>query len=175
MRPMNRYIFLDVDGVLNQRADWTRLYVLNPKNLAAFGAFLDLLRETDAVHVVLSTNWRLGFSPRFSACSAPIREVWQFLRTHGVVSVDATPQSKNGDRGAEIGEYIRNHSIPPPACVVVDDDRELFRTPLPAGGKVIYTDARYGFREGDGRHVVDKEDSHGSFEIAKRICSFFRY
>lgn len=161
-----RYIFLDADGVLNHQSDWSRLYVLNPENLSAFGAFVDHLREKYEVQVILSTNWRIGFSKSYAACSAPIQEILRFLRKHGITSVDATEMRDDADRGAEVGAYIRDHDLAPKDCIVIDDDIELFRTPLPRGVRMIHTDPRYGFR--------NEEEKSGLAKLIERIRSMLR-
>jgi len=53
------YYFLDIDGVLNTKGDWSRPFTVNP---ACMANFAEVLRADDDPHIILSSSWRQGLS-----------------------------------------------------------------------------------------------------------------
>lgn len=57
------YIFLDVDGVLNNTAAFylnkKTIYVLSHENLVAYQYLIDKLKEKYDIKVILSSTWRM--------------------------------------------------------------------------------------------------------------------
>ena len=52
-----RAIFLDIDGILNTRSSWRRMYQLSDSCVAEFASFA---KRQDA-KIVLTSSWRNGF------------------------------------------------------------------------------------------------------------------
>lgn len=125
------YIFLDVDGVLNTEADWRMPYTLNRHCLESFRAWC---RHQNAkeIKVVLSSTWKNGFS-LFGDCSVPVQRLVDYLASIGIEIVGRTITREDGDRAAEITEYIVRHGLNPKDCIVLDDDRSIFKSSLPVG------------------------------------------
>lgn len=122
---MRDYIFLDVDGVLNRfgtedgrwprttdRIDGGMLIGLEPELVARF---LKLVEETNAL-VVLCSSWR------------HYRDCKRYLREKGVTWVDKTGDAPSRFRGREIQAWVRAHRKEIRRYVILDDDRDFFKT-----------------------------------------------
>ena len=48
------YIFLDIDGVLNKKAEWRRPYALNSECIKCFCEFVNVLSQKYIVKVILN-------------------------------------------------------------------------------------------------------------------------
>ena len=115
------YIFLDVDGVLNTEADWTRkVYSLNPHCVASFCKLINNLHEPK---VVLSSTWRNGIA-RDGTTAVHIDDLINSLAPAGIKSLDKTGIAPDGSRTKEIEYYLRRHSED--SYIILDDDPELF-------------------------------------------------
>lgn len=115
-----RVIFLDVDGVLNNRYSMSLgggLYNVDPRCVEALNK---ICTEANAV-CVLSSTWRLGW---------PILAFQQFMEENGFTGkvVDKTPVMRDEERGAEIAAYItqcNEHGYPIESWVILDDDSDM--------------------------------------------------
>ena len=109
-----RYVFLDVDGVLN--SDYTKDYVLgfialDHRNISIFA---DLMRQIytlygkEQVKLILSSSWRAGRDRfgNFKAGDAFRTTLDEFLAKENIVIDDETPQILDGGRGHEIMQYL---------------------------------------------------------------------
>lgn len=123
------YVFLDVDGVLNTEADWRAPYTLNRHCLESFKVWC---RHQNAkeIKVVLSSTWKNGFS-LLGDCSVPVQRLVDYLAGIGIEIVGRTITCEDEDRAAEITEYIIRHNLNPHDCIVLDDDRSIFRSSMP--------------------------------------------
>lgn len=146
------YIFLDVDGVLNTKTQWKRMYQLDRRCIERFGAFAKSLGDC---RVVLSSTWRGGFSEDGNHAQH-VRELISELSKFDIKIEGTTEIAPQGDRAKEISTYIAKHKISPKMCIVIDDDREIFLSKLPIGCKVLWQDANTGFLEQESRSVIDK-------------------
>ena len=53
-----KYIFLDIDGVLNTKASWsTKPYDLDTNSISVLG---DICKKTGAI-IVLTSTWKTGY------------------------------------------------------------------------------------------------------------------
>ena len=115
------YIFLDIDGVLNTKEDWTkRLYSLNAQCVKVF---CELLKNLDNPEIVISSTWRNGLA-RDGSTATHMEELLQVLNSVGITSVDKTAVSPNGIRSEEIDFYLRRHDED--EYLILDDDKDLF-------------------------------------------------
>jgi hypothetical protein len=115
------YIFLDVDGVLNTKADWRRrAYSLNAKCVEEFCSFL---KKLDNPKIVLSSTWRKGIAGD-GTTAAHMEELMQALSRVGITEIDRTAEAPDGSRSKEINHYLRRHPVEP--YIILDDDPELF-------------------------------------------------
>jgi hypothetical protein len=115
-----RVIFLDVDGVLNNRASMIAgdtMWNVDPECVQALNR---ICADGDAV-CVLSSTWRQSW---------PIIAFQQFLCKHGFtgITVDRTPIMHDEERGVEIASYISNcadRGYPLKSWVILDDDADM--------------------------------------------------
>jgi len=128
---MTKYIFLDIDGVLNSEHTWDQQSASTISD-----QYLENLRkiveETDA-KLVLSSSWRVYFGenindPRNSLAINLVKS----LAKHNLKLYSSTPFIKgefSNERGLEIKTYIDQHKI---TDYVIIDDEEFsdFKTHL---------------------------------------------
>lgn len=119
---MTKYIFLDIDGVLNSEHTFGKKISESISNL-----YLENLRkiveETDA-KLVLSSSWRVYFGenvndPRNSLSINLVKS----LAKHNLKLYSSTPFVKgqfSNERGLEIKTYIDQHKITD--YVIIDDE-----------------------------------------------------
>lgn len=144
------YIFLDVDGVLNTKADWARkVYSLNGKCVSAF---CRLVMHVSGPKIVLSSTWRNGIA-RDGKTAVHIDDLKKALEPAYTKDLDKTAVSPDGSRSKEIDHYLRRH--PEDSYLILDDDPMLFdagdRTP-----HLYLTDARTGLTERDVAKIIKR-------------------
>ena len=135
------HIFLDVDGVLNTKAQWGKMYYLDDKCIKRFGLFAQRMGDC---RVILSSSWRNGFSYDGNHAKH-VKELILLLNQYGVQVEGKTPVCENGDRAKEIASYIRMKQFLPEKCIIVDDDKSIFKSALPYGCKILWQDEQIGF------------------------------
>ena len=148
------HIFLDVDGVLNTKADWTRPYSLNKKCVQEFVEFINSLYD---VKIVLTSSWRSGFSKDGNHL-AQISMLVDALEEYGITICDKTPVTNKG-RQAEIEYYISRNDVTD--YLVIDDDITLFSNPERL--KMYITDENTGFRKKEAEKALNKRK--GRFKL----------
>ncbi len=115
------YIFLDVDGVLNTEADWSRkVYSLDSR---CVGSFCKLLGSLSDPKIVLTSTWRNGIA-RDGTTAVHIDDLKNALAPAGITSIDKTGTAPDGSRTKEIDHYLRRH--PEDDHIILDDDPDLF-------------------------------------------------
>ena len=131
------YIFLDVDGVLNNR-----LYLLYYKdqdgviNEYAVELLSKLVKQFDA-KVILSSSWRDGFDDNMQPTHPTIKmfdgteeegrcsKLLKMLTKYGIVLCGKTGSVNEGvhwGRPTEIYNYVKEHLTPEDNYVILDDD-----------------------------------------------------
>lgn len=110
---MIKYIFLDIDGVLNNDRTVTRSpdgFVGISDNLCKR---LEKIIKTTNAKIVLTSSWK--------DCSSPQDLVYmrKRLKRHLALPVGQTSEKKPGLRGTGIREYLENH--PCDGYVILDD------------------------------------------------------
>lgn len=126
---MTKYIFLDIDGVLNSEHTWTESCENGDQQSASIisDQYLKNLRtiveKTDA-KLVLSSSWRVYFG-EYTKEPRNIFAIHlvQALAKHNLKLHDITPFVKgkfSNERGLEIKTYIDQHKITD--YVVIDDE-----------------------------------------------------
>ncbi len=115
------YVFLDVDGVLNNTTDWKkRMYTLNPKCVESFN---ELLHRIDHPKIVLISTWRNGIA--WNGARAPyVDDLSYAISQSGVKIIDKTANAPDGSRIKEIKHYLRWHESD--RYMILDDDKELY-------------------------------------------------
>lgn len=114
------YIFLDVDGVLNKKSDWTRPFVLNPECVKNF---VELINQISNAKIVLSSTWRNGIA-RDGSRAAHVEDLMNALSSAGINTIDRTANAPDGSRSKEIDYYLRRHERD--SYIILDDDSSLF-------------------------------------------------
>lgn len=122
------YVFFDVDGVLNCKADWTARFSLNKSCLDAFGELHKVLSEKYLPVYVISSTWRAGKGDMRSNDAAQYEMLTDRLLAYGIKISGATPVSDKG-RQREIEYYLRRNCCDTEKYLVLDDDRSLFERP----------------------------------------------
>lgn len=133
------YIFLDIDGVMNNQEDWLWKVENDMEQFkdhrmfcdAAWGMLANVCQLTGA-KVVLSSSWRLnlvelrekGCAPQFK----PRRENYydtvkllEYFDYYGIELVGLTTPHYDW-RGKQITEYVRRYFAPEDKWVVLDDE-----------------------------------------------------
>lgn len=90
-----KVIFLDVDGVLNSAQDG---YSIRLKTDSHLKLLQYIVKETGA-KIVLSSSWRIGFTPASKNLLARFKE-------YGLEIMDCTPELSGTCRGDEIRKWL---------------------------------------------------------------------
>lgn len=116
-----KLIFLDVDGVLNNR----RSMAANPGTIHNVHrpcvALLNEICEKTGAYCVLSSTWRHSW---------PVAAFQMFLEDHGFTGrvIDRTCHLPGQDRGVEISAYLAEctkREYPVESWVILDDDSDM--------------------------------------------------
>ena len=165
---MTKYIFLDIDGVLNSEHTWDDKISDNLSN-----QYLENLRKivekTDA-KIILSSSWRMYFSENINN-PRHIMGIYlvTILAKHNLELHDMTPFVKgqfSNERGLEIKTYIDKHNI---KDYVVIDDEEFsdFKTHLDMSRfiQTTFGDEHTNFKD----EGLSKELAEKAIEILKGV------
>lgn len=135
---MNRLVFLDIDGVLNNLS--SALALGNPsKHLdpVCVGLIERLLKEADA-KVVVSSSWRIGRT--VESLQQELDSLWANKIADRIIG--KTGDGYNGHRGRQIKEWIEVNA-PDCSYVILDDDSDMLPAQKPYFVKTTFED---GFR-----------------------------
>lgn len=146
------FYFLDVDGVLNKKSDWTSPFSVNSLCLMNFSK---LIESDNNPHIILSSTWRVGYTNK-GIRSARGNNLIVKLEEYGLHIDDSTPVSSK-TRQEEIEYYIRRHNIMD--YIVLDDDESLF--PWPERINLYITDYNTGLTDKDVKILLRKKRCKG--------------
>lgn len=136
-RETNKYIFLDIDGVMNCHSDIRIKHAENIQDRldyhfceAAWKNLSELCKKTDA-KIILSSSWRYGFTKDERGRMVAIKDndpfstrLLAYFKAHHIQFVDIT-STKLDTRGRQILDYItENFDDSIDEWIVLDD--ELF-------------------------------------------------
>lgn len=141
------YIFLDVDGVLNKRSDWTRPFSLNAECVRNFN---ELVSRIPNVKIVLSSTWRNGIA-RDGSRVAHVEDLMNALCSAGINTIDRTANAPDGSRSKEIDYYLRRHERD--SYIILDDDPKLFDNGTKTENLYVIN-SEYGFRKRDIAEII---------------------
>ena len=145
---MEKYIFLDFDGVLNTEHYQNLLYHEGKACQDAYGAYFDpeaveqLKRIIEATHadIVVESSWKyLGLEA--------MQEMWEIRQMPGRI-IDITPSSVSDNwllnanlddidpamghcKGMEIASWLSDHAKPGAKYVIIDDEYVILDSHLP--------------------------------------------
>lgn len=148
-RSTNKYIFLDIDGVMNNEFDIlekmhdnTKQYTRNDIHFcdAAWGRLAALCKKTGA-KVILSSSWRYSFIKdergRIVVANQEnhlATRLLAYFKAHKIPLVGLTGSGHNGYRGLEILDYItENFNDMTDEWIVLDDEIFDMEEHLPMG------------------------------------------
>ena len=117
-----KVIFLDIDGVLNSAAYQAEWGGDPPSNVdeTRLPLLCRILEETGAV-IVLSTSWRLYWSPDPALCAPEWRETGEVLTRYGIPILDRTPAYNGNNRDREIRDWLAAHAGEVESFAILDD------------------------------------------------------
>ncbi len=127
LRTMTKYLFLDIDGVLNTDDFLHKARTSGAWASSDYGDMIDhfhvgilknILDECKGVQVILSSAWRL--IPGVSETSRLLRKAGMGNRFYFDGETPA-----NGRRGQEIKAYIDENKIDPADICIIDDDTDI--------------------------------------------------
>ena len=110
-------IFLDIDGVLNNKDT----FIVQEEHFLKTGESLveiepimisrlaKIVKETDS-QIVLSSSWRYGWDPEYEKCSRHCNKLIHSFDEYGLRIFDKTPVIKNGLRQDEIRCWLARHA-----------------------------------------------------------------
>lgn len=149
-------IFLDLDGVINCRADWVYPYTIRAKCVKCLAG---IVKALDA-DVILTSSWRAGWV-REGKCTPQIENLKHAFSLQGIEISGRT--ANLGNRSCEINDYCQKHDVT--AYLILDDDLSLFTTQ-----KNIYkVNAERGLTEHDVKIILKKykRKFHGVYDLFK--------
>lgn len=143
------YIFLDVDGVLNNtstfRLNKKTIYSLSYENLVAYQHLIDKLKTKYDVKVILSSTWRM-YKEGLNKISKLSK------RYSGLILYGKTPNGIDY-REVEIKDFCDSHNINYDDILIIDDeliDNELKK-------RHLRTNCHDGLRFSDVMNWLEKE------------------
>ena len=137
-----KYIFLDIDGVLNTRKSWFKMYQLD-KTLVSR---LAVLVNTTGAKIVLTSSWRKGWDVENQ--TPQIKKLLDYFQAVGIFVEDVTPVLNGRGRDDEINRYLYFH--PCDTYIVIDDDKNEFQNTT----NVYFVNADNGLTEKDIKNLV---------------------
>ena len=137
-----KVIFLDVDGVLNSAQDG---YSIRLKTDSHLKLLQYIVKETGA-KIVLSSSWRIGFTPASKNLLARFKE-------YGLELMDCTPELSSSCRGDEIRKWLNEieteYSVE--RFAILDDESNMAEfTEM----NLIQTDTNVGLQKADAVRCI---------------------
>ncbi len=117
-----KYLFFDIDGVLNKSSEWKKMYSLNQ---SCIDVFCTLIREF-GLTPIMTSSWRKGFVGVKSIQNTPnVAELEKEFSKRGIEIAGKTPILMGHARDYEIERYLFYH--PCDSYIILDDDPEEFK------------------------------------------------
>lgn len=144
------YIFLDIDGVMNNQEDWLNKAKNNTEQFENHRMFCDdawsllaLVCSVTEAQIILSSSWRSGFTQVDNKviiredlnCSLTSR-LMDYFERYDIPLVGLTTK-QYFQRGKQIMDYVNNHFTANDNWVVLDD--EVYDMELIPQDKMIKT------------------------------------
>lgn len=137
-----KIIFLDVDGVLNSAQDGYSIRLRTDSHLKLLQR---IVQETGA-KLVLSSSWRIGFTPVSKNLLARFRE-------YGLELMDCTPELSGSCRGDEICQWLTDNSYDYNIenFVILDDEADMAEF---TDKNLVQTDTNIGLQKQDAVECI---------------------
>ena len=140
-----KYCFFDIDGVLNRKDQWRRLYSLDENCIREFCSFV---KDNDLT-LVMTSSWRTGFVSTLSPDNLPhIKQLEQLFQQHDITIANKTPSLNGRSRDKEIERFLYFHSCDD--YVIIDDDKSEYDV---INGKNYFINATTGFTNQDAKRL----------------------
>lgn len=111
------YVFLDVDGVLNNTAAFKlnnkTMFVLSHENLVAYQYLIDKLKTKYEIRVILSSTWRMG--------KTGLNKLTKFSRKYNGLVFYGQTSNSHDPRDVEIKRFCDIHKIDYRNILIIDD------------------------------------------------------
>lgn len=118
-----RYIFLDVDGVLNNRDSYSNGVHTPNGYTGAEDSLIERLKTlcSENTLIILTSDWK--DSAKADVVNTHGHYLIEKLKEHGLYIHDMTEDKAHALRGNGVMSYLRNHDIDPvDGCYVIFDD-----------------------------------------------------
>jgi len=137
-----KVIFLDVDGVLNSAQDG---YSIRLKTDSHLKLLQYIVKETGA-KIVLSSSWRIGFTPASKNLLARFKE-------YGLELMDCTPELSGTCRGDEIRKWLDEFKTEYDVerFAILDDEADMAEF---TETNLIQTDTNAGLQKADAVRCI---------------------
>lgn len=141
MKKTNKYLFLDIDGVMNSVADNDLDGDICERNILLLKQIVDKTNCT----IIISSAWRKMTNRYNNMCHK--------LCSYGIEVYDKTPSIYEGNRGDEIKSWLKSNNIEPIeelTFAVLDDDK------VPdMENHLVKTDYMYGLQQEHVDKVIE--------------------
>lgn len=158
---MDKYIFLDFDGVLNSGNNYNRLVMSGLPVKDRYGTLfdakcvsrLDMVLERTGAKIIVTSSWRYVLSLR------ELDAMWRERELPGAISdilpldVPLPPNPYSPQRGAEIEEWFRRRRKQAAKCryAIIDDVPDFLPHQMP---HVVCTNPDKGFSDENVEQAV---------------------
>lgn len=161
---MKKFIFLDIDGVLNTLQDSIifdqKIKVFNAEGINKTCLHLvKFVCDHTGAKVVISSSWKVEGL-------AKITGIFEAHGWHPAPLIDITPNTPNGFRGDEIFKYLEKYGDEQVSYVIIDDSTD-FHMVQPH----VHVDPVLGFT---GRDAIKAIDIIGCHENSKEMIEQLR-
>lgn len=143
---MNKVIFFDIDGVLNRKSQWKRMYSLCDDCIREFSRFA----AKECADIILMSSWRSGFVSAGSPQNSPqLAELECKFEKYRLYIADKTPVLRGRTRDREIERYLFLHDEIQ-SFAIIDDDPKEYGKKLEG---LYFTDCAKGFSAADSSRI----------------------
>lgn len=141
-KPCVKILFLDVDGVLNSAQDGYSIKLRTDSHLK----FLRMIVKSSGAKIVLSSSWRIGFTPAS-------KNLLQRFKEYGLDLMDCTPELSGSCRGDEIRQWLTDNSYDYDIenFVILDDEADMAEF---TDKNLVQTDTNIGLQKQDAIECI---------------------
>ena len=111
-----KFIFLDVDGVLNDEATLMQDSDINPDHVKR----LRQIVESTGAKIVLSSSWRIGFNDKMEARGPISKTLFDALKKENLTLFAKTVELRSNSRSEEIEVFLKENKCD--NFVILDDE-----------------------------------------------------
>ncbi len=118
MNKQDLYVFVDIDGVLNNNSAFklnkNTAFVLSQENLIVYQYLIDKLREKYNVVLILSSTWRMY--------KTGLNKIKKYSKKYNALAFDRQTPDSHLYREEEILNYCKKHNINKDSILIIDDE-----------------------------------------------------